>query len=347
MVRRPELDQDFADIDADHVAGAHEGKCGNRKDQRRGEPEGQRAEPEHGDRREHQVAGPAADRIEAEIERHAERADADRRPQDAELGRTRHQDVAGIDRQQHHGAAEQDGEEIERGRPQYRLLLQHVVEAAHQLVHQPRFLRTRLLAMPDAERGEDRYPYHEQCRSIGEAGRDAVEQPAQGRSRNRPQLPGRGRAADRCRDFLAPHQIGRDGAGGGVHEGAPGRQDREQGQHLPDPGVGLDVGEEDAEDAEEFHQHADDDDAAAGKTVGESAGHHHQQQGRQELHQPDQAEIEGIARDVVDHPAHRDGQDLRRQGAEKGAQLETEEVPVAQYGDHVGLGGQGLLAGNS
>jgi hypothetical protein len=61
------------------------------------------------------------------------------------------------------------------------------------------------------------------------------------------------------------------------------------------------------------------------------AGRQDQRNERNELRQPDQAEIERIAGDVVHLPAHRDDLDLRGKRGEKARGDEAQDVGMAQY----------------
>ena len=67
--------------------------------------------------------------------------------------------------------------------------------------------------------------------------------------------------------------------------------------------------------AERFDGEADRHDRAPPEAVGDRAGDEHEQQRRQELRQADKAEIERVARQVVDLPADRDGLDLHGEAA--------------------------------
>ena len=74
---------------------------------------------EHGDGGEHLAPDIAAQRAAREHDRHGERADRRGRAQQAEAPGTGMQDVAGEDRQQRRGAAEQHREQIERDRAEH------------------------------------------------------------------------------------------------------------------------------------------------------------------------------------------------------------------------------------
>ena len=76
-----------------------------------------------------------------------------------------------------------------------------------------------------------------------------------------------------------------------------------------------------AERADRFHHEADRHDRAAAEAVGGDAGHEHQHQRRQELREADEAEVERVARDVVDLPADRHRLYLRGEG---GASRDTQ-----------------------
>ncbi len=64
--------------------------------------------------------------------------------------------------------------------------------------------------------------------------------------------------------------------------------------------------------------------------IGRKAGDQHEKQRRQELRQSDQAEIERIAGDVIDLPAHRHRHDLHREARRPHRQKIEDEGPVMQ-----------------
>ena len=67
-------------------------------------------------------------------------------------------------------------------------------------------------------------------------------------------------------------------------------------------------------------------------TVGHRAGDQHQEQRGNELHQADNAEIEGIAGEIIDLPAHGDGNDLCRKAHHEARQPIEQESAMAEGG---------------
>ena len=65
--------------------------------------------------------------------------------------------------------------------------------------------------------------------------------------------------------------------------------------------------------------------ALALEAVGGLPGDKHQQRGRQKLHQPDHAEVEGAAGEIVDLPADRDRADLAREARQAPRQQEEDK----------------------
>ena len=72
------------------------------------------------------------------------------------------------------------------------------------------------------------------------------------------------------------------------------------------------------------------DDAIARETVGDGAGEQDQRQRRQELRQPDQAQIERVVGAVIDGPADRDGLDLDGEFGGQPHQHEAAKARMAQ-----------------
>src|SRR5262245_32115562 len=67
-------------------------------------------------------------------------------------------------------------------------------------------------------------------------------------------------------------------------------------------------------------------------------GNEHQKQRRKELHQSHDAEVEGIAGNVIDLPAHRNRDDLRRQ-AHHETRYPIETEPMVAKGELLGRWG--------
>ena len=73
-------------------------------------------------------------------------------------------------------------------------------------------------------------------------------------------------------------------------------------------------------------------DGAPVVTVGNRAGNEDKQQRRQELHQPDDAEIERVAGHVIDLPADRDRHDLSGEAHHEASLPIEQETAVAEGG---------------
>ncbi len=80
------------------------------------------------------------------------------------------------------------------------------------------------------------------------------------------------------------------------------------------------------EQQQRAHEHqavATQQDAPSVVRIGEVPGRQDQQHERQELREPDQAEVEWLARDLVDLPADRDGLHLHRDRAEEAGRRDS------------------------
>ena len=86
-----------------------------------------------------------------------------------------------------------------------------------------------------------------------------------------------------------------------------------------------------------FDDLAEGDDDPPVEAVGDRAGDQDQEQRRRELDQPDQAEIEGVAGQIVDLPADRDADDLGGEGRAEARRPEERKAAMAK-GAPGGLG---------
>ena len=68
------------------------------------------------------------------------------------------------------------------------------------------------------------------------------------------------------------------------------------------------------------------------EAIGDRAGDENEEQRRQELDQADEAEVEGIAREVVDLPADGDADHQRGEAREQPRRPEEHEAPMAKRG---------------
>jgi hypothetical protein len=110
LVGRLELHEEVPDVDAHHVAGPHhhEGRQAERKAGRQAEDD--RRDAERSDAAEHPAADVTPDRPHRHDGSEQRRADGGSGTHDAEANRSDVQYLAGVDRQERRGAAEQHGE---------------------------------------------------------------------------------------------------------------------------------------------------------------------------------------------------------------------------------------------
>ena len=161
--------------------------------------------------------------------------------------------------------------------------------------------------------------------AVGRTGRERIGQPAKRGTGNGGDL----RRAARDRGGALQRALRRDqrqhrrqrrafeGAGDPEHEGRD-----ENLRHREQAGIGAPGQKQRRQpfgDLAELHH------ALALVAVGGMAGHEQQQRGRQELHQPDHAEIEGAAGHVVDLPADGDRPDLAGEARQASRQQKRQE----------------------
>ena len=261
---------------------------------------------------------------------HQQRADRGRGAQDAEAERAGFKNVARIDRQQRRDAAEQHGEHIERDGAEDRRVAADEADAGEHIVGGRILFRGLLLRDVD-EAGKNRahQPEHDDD-EIRQARREDVSQTAErgaGDGRDLGCAGGdRGRALHRAlgRDQRQQRRRRRalEGAGDPDHEGGD-----EYLRHGEPAGKGADGQKQ---RGRRFRELAKLHHALALEPVGGVAGHENQQRRGQELHQPDHAELEGAAGDVVDLPADRNRCDLAGEARKAARQQEKQERPVPE-----------------
>jgi hypothetical protein len=268
--------------------------------------------------------------VAREIGRHQQRADGGRGAQDAEPERAGLQDIVRIDRQQRGDAAEQHGEKIERDGAQDRRIVADEADSGIEIVRRRRILHRRLLQDADAA-GQNHAQQQENAHdAIGQARHDGKGQTAERRPGDGRDLPGaaryRGRALQRAlRGDQRQQRRGRrafEGAGNPQHEG------RDENLHLSDRTRKGAASQE--QRGQCFDELAQLHDALALEAVGRVAGNKYQQRGGKKLHQPDHAEIEGAAGQVVDLPADRDRADLARKSRQAARPQEEQERSVRE-----------------
>ena len=147
--------------------------------------------------------------------------------------------------------------------------------------------------------------------------RDAIEQPAGHGSDDRRDLPCGRVPGDGGRQFLRGHHVGQEGLDGRAHESAGDAEGQEDQENRPDRSRSVEREEQEADDAGGLRDQAHGQDRAPVEMIRNRAGHEHERQGGEELHQPHDSEIERVAGDVVNLPAHRYADDLNREAREK------------------------------
>ena len=269
-------------------------------------------------------------RVARQHDGHQQRADRGRGAQDAEAERAGLQNVARIDRQQRRDAAEQHGEQVERDGAEDRRIVADEADAGKDIVCGRILLRKLLLRRVD-EAGQNRadQPEHDDD-EVRQARREHISQPAERGSGDGRDLGcaggDRGRALHRAFWRDQRQQRGRrgalEGAGDADHEG--GDEDLRHGEPAGKGADGQKQRRRRFRDLAKLHH------ALALEPVGGVAGDENQQRRRQELHQPDHAELEGAAGEVVDLPADRDRRDLAGEARQASRQQEEQERPVPE-----------------
>ena len=178
--------------------------------------------------------------------------------------------------------------------------------------------------------------------AVGGLGRQSVEQAAGHRADDGRRLPGRRIPGDRVGEVLRRHEIGdKRGRRPGRRRRAPRRTRRARRRSGPTPVSPRKREQQQRQRADRLERRGKPHDQPPAEAVGDRARDQDQQQRRQELNDPDQAEIEGIARQIVDLPADRDGNDLGREGRQEPRYPEAEEGAMPKGGILL-AGGRGL-----
>ena len=175
-----------------------------------------------------------------------------------------------------------------------------------------------------AHRSQQRHGHQieQRRRRVDRIGSGHVEKTADRRTGNPGQLEGAGIHCGRFGQHGVGHQPRHHGLPGRKGQG-PADADYEyqrQNHMLVQPAGEAAQGQQD--DREQFQRLACRDDAPAIELIGDVAGRQCQQQCRDELHQTDETEVEGVAAQCVDLPANGHREHLE---AEPGAQARTPE----------------------
>jgi len=130
LIGRGELKDRAADDNADGVRGAGDDEGEDREKQMVRETEGDGGAAEDGDADKETNSGMTAEGIASHEERHEDGANGGSRAEQAKATRAGVENVVGEDGSERDGSAEQDGEEIERGRAKEQRRAEHVAEAS-------------------------------------------------------------------------------------------------------------------------------------------------------------------------------------------------------------------------
>jgi hypothetical protein len=312
------------------VRGAHDGQRENREPERTRDREHDDRQAEHDDRLKHPQPGLAVDRAASEHGRHQQRADRGRAAQHAQPPRSGLEDVAREDRQQRGRAAEQHGEEIERNRAQDRRMRADERDAREQRAQRRRLQRDGRTVQPDRAVEERRQQPARGHRRVGHAGRDRVAEAAQRRPADRRDLEGAGGERRRALQRAIRRDTGQERGRGRTLERDHGAEHRDRREDLRhgQPSAEAAPGEEGS--GQRFGALADLHHAAAVVAVRRVPRDEGERHGRDELHQPHQAEVERAAGQSIDLPADRDDADLVRELGDAASPEITEERPVAE-----------------
>ncbi|MNM97350.1 hypothetical protein D3C81_1098530 [compost metagenome] len=249
------------------------------------------------------------------------------------------QDVARVDRQQCHRAAQQHREQVQRDRTQQHRPAADIGKAGEHRTHADRRGQPlRGLAQRDAadqHRGDDE---QRRAQRIHHAGTRHVGKAADGRADDDRGLAGGAGQRHRARQLARRHHAGQQCLQRGVLERARGADQRDEHKDVMAVDPAGEAGHRHAGRQQRLDRLAGAHDAAPVEAVGDVAGHQDQHHRRQELHQPDHAQHQRITRQVVHLPAHRHGKDLVTDGGAQTGEPVAAERGVAE--DAIRLGGR-------
>ena len=288
----------------------------HREPHRAREPEDDHADAEAGDDDEERRPGVAPNRVAGDRERREERADRRRRAQEPETGRPDLEDVLREDRQQRDGAAEEHGEEIERDRAEEDVRPTDEANAGEHLVEPDRALGRGLAPAaqrehaPERDERRARSRRRRRARAGSRRGCPPIAGPTTAESWN---------AIDRCASALTRISCGTSDGVSARPAGAPIAlptpwHERER-EERPDV---LGVRRSSPPSSPDEHDDVRATTITASRSparhaIRQVAGRQREQQQREELREPDQAEVERVLADRVDLPADRDERHLQRE----------------------------------
>ena len=269
------------------------------------------------------------DRAAREHHRDGQRAAGGRRAQQAQAPRPGAEDVARVDRQQRRRAAEEDGEEIERQQADQQPLAQNERDAREQ-----RGRRHVLAGVRGLRRAHER----DECcaqeveradRGVDGGRAERVEHAAERRADDARGLPRGCHAGDRAWQGRQRHQARQQRRAGGILERAHGAEDREDAEDAVTPEPAAEAAERQGGVAGGLRQLAGDDDEPAIAAVRHLSDDQRQRDGRHELHEADEAEIERAARQRIELPADGDGLHVQREGDQHPRRPEERERGIS------------------
>ena len=335
MIGRGQLDQGLAHIDADHVRRPADEKdqAGQPDDARQAEGDG--ADPEHRDRREHPHAPVPDDRIAAQIDGHDHGPHPERRTQQTEPLRPHMQDVAREDGRQQGHARQQHHHQIQRYGAQHDLGLPHIGEPLLDRIHRRQWvgLGRGLAAGADQDEGGDGQEEHPQRHRIGQGHIDAHDHPAQGRAGDSPGLEGDGLGRDGGRQGLATHHHRQEGLAGRGQKGARCAEQGRDRQQPPQRRRAVKRHGQERRRAGRLDQDGDPHGPLPVAPIRHRPGRQGEGQQRQELTQADQPQIQAglfdrmiAPRDLIDLPQQGRGLDLDGQNRHDPPEPQQAEV---------------------
>src|SRR5579864_3223763 len=237
------------------------------------------------------------------------------------------QDVARERREERHGAAEEDGKQIERDGAQDDAAIANVVDALHD-ASEPRAFGSSFRHAASAERADENRRDEEGTAAHAVSGgrTEDIEEAAQGRARDHRRRECRRVERDRSRLPLRRDQKREERLAGRPGKPARGAEKHQDDIERRDIVWSYQREHEEQRRRGRLDQLRASQHAPLIEPIGHLAGGKREQEHRQELTEADEAKRERGVLDVVDLPADRDRLDLRGERREKPARYESREV---------------------
>ena len=295
-----------------------------------GDAEDHGGEAEHEDAPEQHRPGVALDRTARQRHGHCERAAGRCRPQQSEPPGARVEDVASVDRQQRGGAAEQHREEVQRQQAQEQPLAK---DEGH-----PREERGRshLLGLvrglhrvdePDERRGQE---VQRGDRRVDGGRPEAIEHAAERGADDAGRLACGRYARDGARDQRERDEARHQRGAGGILERTRGAEDRDHPEDAVAAQPAAETAERQRGGGARLGRVTHHDDEAAITAVRHLSDDERQRDGRDELHEADEAEVERAAGEAVELPSHRDVLHVQRERGQHPRAPEEREGRVTE-----------------